>query len=78
MAFVKVYYKGGSDEERATALEIALKSFKRKVEREGIIKEVRNREEYTPPSVRKRMKQKEAIKRARRMESKKRRFYRDK
>ena len=78
MAFVKVYYKGTSDEEKATALEIALKSFKRKVEREGTIKEVRDREEYTPPSVRKRLKKKEAIKRARRMESKKRRFFRDK
>lgn len=78
MAFVKVYYKGSSEEERSAALEIALKSFKRKVEREGVIKEVRAREQYTPPSVQRRLKKKEAIKRARRMESKKRRFFRDK
>lgn len=78
MAYVKVYYKGDSEEEKATALEIALKSFKRKVEREGVLKELRNREQYTPPSVQKRLKRKEAIKRARRMASKKRRYFHDK
>lgn len=75
MAFVKVYYKGNSEEEKAAALEIALKSFKRKSEKEGIIKEVRRREEYQPPSVTRRMKRKEAIKRARRAESKRRRYF---
>ena len=76
-AFVKVFYRGTSDEEKAAALESALKSFKRKVEREGTIKEVRRREEYQPPSVVKRMKHKESIKRSKKMESKRRRFNRD-
>ena len=77
MSFVKVFYKGFSDEEKAAALESALKSFKRKCEREGIIREVRRREEYQSPSVVKRMKKKEAIKRARKQEFKRRRYSRD-
>lgn len=75
MAFVKVFYKGNTEEEKAQALEIALKSFKRKSEKEGIVKEVRRREAYQPPSVTKRMKRKEAIKRTRRIESKRRKYF---
>lgn len=77
MAYVRVFPKGNSKEDRDQALEQALKAFKRQVDKEGIIKDVRKREEYIPPSVERRNKQKEAIKRARRIEAKKRRFLRN-
>ena len=77
MAYVKVFYKDNSDEGRLAAVESAIKSFKRKVEKEGIIKDVKKREEYNPPSVIKRIKHKEAVKRNRKAESKRRRFNKD-
>lgn len=77
MAYVKVFYKDSSEEGRLAAVESAIKSFKRKVEKEGIIKDVRKREEYNPPSVVKRIKHKEAVKRNKKAEAKRRRFNKD-
>lgn len=42
-------------------IEKALKKFKRKAEKTGIIKEVRNRKQYNKPSVLKRIKMQHAI-----------------
>jgi small subunit ribosomal protein S21 len=42
-------------------IERALKKFKRKFEKTGIIKELRDRQEFTKPSVRHREKVKKAI-----------------
>ena len=42
-------------------IERALKKFKRKAERTGIVKEVRRRREFEKPSVTKRMKMQHAI-----------------
>jgi small subunit ribosomal protein S21 len=46
-------------------VERAIKRFKRKVEQAGIIKELRKREFYVKPSVKKKLKQRAAIARAR-------------
>jgi small subunit ribosomal protein S21 len=46
--------------------EKALKRFKKKVETAGILKEVRRREHYLKPSIRKKEKQRSAEKRRRR------------
>lgn len=78
MAYVKVFPRGNTPEDRDKALEQALKAFKRQVEREGIIKDLRKREEYIPPSVQKRIRKKEAIKRANKYNARRRRFFRDK
>jgi len=48
------------------SLEKALRRFKKKIEREGIIKQVRARKHYEKPSVKKRRKQREARKKKRR------------
>lgn len=42
-------------------IETALKKFKRKSEKTGVIKEVRNRKQYNKPSVVKRIKMQHAI-----------------
>jgi small subunit ribosomal protein S21 len=42
-------------------IERALKKFKRKFEKTGIIKELRDRQEFTKPSVRRREKVKRAV-----------------
>lgn len=42
-------------------IERALKKFKRKFERTGVIKELRNRQAYTKPSVKKRQQKLRAI-----------------
>ena len=42
-------------------IERALKKFKRKFERTGIVKEVRARQQFTKPSVLKRLKMEKAI-----------------
>ncbi|NQT95077.1 MAG: 30S ribosomal protein S21 [Candidatus Omnitrophica bacterium] len=47
-------------------LERALRRFKKKIEREGTIKQVRARKHYEKPSVKKRRKQREARKKKRR------------
>lgn len=46
-------------------LEKALRRFKKKIEREGIIKQVKARKHYEKPSVKKRRKQREAKKKKR-------------
>lgn len=47
-------------------LERALRRFKKKIEREGIIKQVKARKHYEKPSVKKRRKMREARKKRRR------------
>jgi len=49
-----------------TGLEHALRQFKRLCEREGIRKSLREREHYTPPSVKKKLKRKELMRKLRR------------
>ena len=53
--------------------EKALKRFKKKVEAAGILKEVRRREHYLKPSIRKKEKQRSAEKRRRRSANRSRR-----
>ncbi len=53
--------------------EKALKRFKKKVEAAGILKEVRRREHYLKPSIRKKEKQRAAEKRRRRSANRSRR-----
>ena len=64
MVFVK-----GRDAEH---LEEAIKRFKRECEKNGILREIKRRETYTPPSVKRKLKSEEAQRRARR--TKRRRF----
>lgn len=47
-------------------LEIAIRIFKKKGQKEGIIKEARRRKEYEKPSVRKRRKLEESVARIKR------------
>jgi len=47
--------------------EKAIRRFKRKVEREGILRDVKNKRYYQKPSVRKKMKKKLAEKRRRKI-----------
>lgn len=47
----------------------SLRIFKKKVLQDGILRELRDRQEYLKPSVRKRLKRKEAIRRRKKMES---------
>ena len=47
-------------------LEKALRRFKKKIEREGVIKEVKARKHYEKPSVKKRRKIREACKKKKR------------
>ena len=62
MVFVKV--------RDAVHLEEALKRFKRECEKNGILKEIKRRETYTPPSVRRKLKSQEAQRRMRRTKRK--------
>ena len=64
MVFVKV--------RDAEHLEEALKRFKRECEKNGILREIKRRETYMPPSVKRKIKSQEAQRRARR--TKHRRF----
>ncbi len=50
------------------SIERALKRFKRKVEQAGILKEVRKREHYLKPSIKKKLKSRAAEARARKRE----------
>lgn len=43
------------------SIERALKKFKRKFERTGVIKELRSRQQYDKPSVKKRLKMEHAV-----------------
>jgi small subunit ribosomal protein S21 len=49
------------------AIDKAIKRFKKKYERSGVLKEFKKRTFYTKPSVKKRMKKVKAIRRAQRM-----------
>ena len=55
------------------SIDKALKRFKKKVEAAGILKEVRRREHYLKPSIRKKEKQRAAEKRRRRSANRARR-----
>ena len=50
------------------------KRFKKKVQNEGIIQDLRKSEYYIPKSEKKRLKHEQAVKRLRKAEKKKRRF----
>lgn len=63
----KVVVKDGEPFEKA------LKRFKKKVEAAGILKEVRRREHYLKPSIRRKEKQRSAEKRRRRSANRSRR-----
>jgi len=52
-------------------LEAAIKRFKRKVENDGILKEYRERQYFVKPSMKKRLKNKEAIRKYKQKEKKK-------
>ncbi len=54
--------KASSADEQQKNLEKALKLFKNKVFKIGIVKELRDRTEYLKPSVRKRLQKEKAIK----------------
>lgn len=56
------------------SVEAALRSFKRRVNKDGIIQEVRKREYYVKPGVKRRLKHENALK-ARRKAEKKRKGY---
>lgn len=59
---IRVHVRDGEPIERA------LKRFKRKVEQSGVLKEVRKREHYLKPSVKKKLKARAAEARARKRE----------
>lgn len=46
-------------------IEVALKRFKKKIQKAGILSEVKRRERYEPPSLKKKRKQQAARKRKR-------------
>ena len=50
------------------SIDRALKRFKRKVEQSGVLKEVRKREHYVKPSIKKKLKARAAEARARKRE----------
>ena len=62
MVFIKV--------RDAEHLEEALKKFKRECEKNGILKEIKRRENYMPPSVKRKLKSQEAQRRMRRTKRK--------
>lgn len=78
MAYIKVLYKGPTAADRAAALEKALKIFKRQVEREGILKDLKKKEEFISKSVRRKIKREEAIKRQRRSLKNKMKYFKRK
>ncbi len=49
------------------SIEEALRRFKRECERNGILKEIKRREHYTAPSVRRKLKQQELLRKLRRL-----------
>jgi len=52
------------------SIEETLRRFKRECERNGIFKEIRRRQHYLTPSVRRKLRQQEALRRARRLRRK--------
>jgi small subunit ribosomal protein S21 len=57
------------DVKEGEALDKALRRFKKKFEKLGILKQVRKRAYYTPPSVRKKIETKKAVGRQRYIQS---------
>ncbi len=49
------------------SIEEALRRFKRECERNGVLKEIKRREHYLPPSLKRKLKQAEARRKMRRM-----------
>lgn len=65
---MKVYVKKGfTAEENRQNLEDALRTFKRKVNRDGVLLECRKREYYVKPGVKKRLKHEAAMKERRKL-----------
>ena len=65
---MKVYVKrGDSPSEKQENLEAALRTFKRKVNRDGVLQECRKREYYVKPGIKKRLKHEAAMKERRRI-----------
>ena len=62
MVFVKI--------REGESIEEALRRFKRECERNGILKEIKRREYYLSPSVRRKLKEQEARRKARRQRRK--------
>jgi len=52
------------------SIEEALRRFKRECERNGILKEIRRRQYYLTPSVRRKLRQKEALRKMKRLRRK--------
>ncbi|MBI5598051.1 MAG: 30S ribosomal protein S21 [Elusimicrobia bacterium] len=63
MVFVKV--RDGE------SIEEALRRFKRECERNGILKEIKRREHYTSPSVKRKLKAQETLRKIRRLKRRK-------
>lgn len=65
---MKVYVKRGETaEEKQENLEAALRTFKRRVNRDGVLLECRKREYYVKPGVKKKLKHEAAMKERRRL-----------
>lgn len=58
---------GNTPDEKADNLEAALRMFKRRVNRDGILAECRKREYYVKPGIKKRLKHEAAMKERRRI-----------
>ncbi|MFA6092082.1 MAG: 30S ribosomal protein S21 [Elusimicrobiota bacterium] len=52
------------------SIEEALRRFKRECERNGILKEIKRREHYLSPSVRRKLRQQESLRKMRRLRRK--------
>jgi len=52
------------------SIEEALRRFKRECERNGILKEIRRREHYLTPSVKRKLRQQEALRKMKRLRRK--------
>ncbi len=63
MVFVKV--------REGESIEEALRRFKRECERNGILKEIKRREHYTSPSVKRKLKAAETLRKIRRLKRRK-------
>jgi small subunit ribosomal protein S21 len=59
MVFVKI--------REGESIEEALRRFKRECERNGILKEIKRREHYMSPSVRRKLRQQESLRKMRRL-----------
>lgn len=65
---MKVYVKRGeTKEEKENNIEEALRTFKRKVNRDGVLLECKKREYYVKPGIKKRLKHEAAMKEKRKM-----------